>query len=269
VLEIIPDSAPDPAIERLPFAIFPFRFHANEVPYTYRNSGWYNRTEDIDYGYLHEMAHQLGLIDIYQLDISPSANQVSGLGYTAVDDLMRANPFGYVAVVGGNGVLHFRIEYHGSVDYAWLDITEASVAYYLGQTNRSVFERRVALGGPKQIVPPPELTETNAGDWVTWAEGSGPGGTYVTNDSQRRQVGTASLKFVTDGGFDTYLRYPGSCSAQWDLSSVSTLNIRFYAQNVHGFQSGSPWIRLKDAEGNFFRFCPAGGSRRDRPIYQP
>jgi hypothetical protein len=169
-------------------------------------------------------------------------------------DVLRPNPFGYVAVVGVNAVLHFRIEYAGSSDYAWLDLTEANVAYYQGQTNQAVFDRRVALGGPQQIIPPPELSETNAADWIAWAEGSASGGTYVTNDTQRRQVGTASLKFVTDGGFDTYVRYPGSLTARWNLSGVSTLNLRFYAENVHGFQSGSPWIRLKDADGNYFQY---------------
>ena len=48
------------------------------------------RTEDdIDYGLLHELAHQLGIIDIYRLNIPAAANHVSGQGYTAVPGLMR------------------------------------------------------------------------------------------------------------------------------------------------------------------------------------
>ena len=83
-------------------------------------------------------------------------------------DVLRANPFGYVAVVGFNGVLHFRLEYEGAVDYAWLDITEPNVAYYQGQTNQATFQREVTLGGPIQRFPPHDLTETNAADWVAF-----------------------------------------------------------------------------------------------------
>lgn len=361
VLELLPDNAPDPAVETIQFAIFPFRFRASEVPYSYRNSGWYNPADDIDYGYLHEMGHQLGLIDIYQLDLGPEMNQVSGLGYAAPDDLMNAcspflsphstlamnhwldqahgyfgqylyglptevrmrfvtragqplraatvkmyqleerpgvgklispqikaqgttdtngvfvlpnvpidpvkvpplptgdalrpNPFGYVAVIGANGVLHFQLEYEGAVDYAWLDITEANVAYYGGQTNQATFQRQVTLGGPVQRFPPRELTETNAADWVAWAEGGAAGGSTGSDDTGRKQVGQTSLEFVTDGGGDTYVRYPGTFKAEWDLSGVSALNVRFYAANTNfSFQNGSPWIRLKDGDGNYFQY---------------
>lgn len=360
VLELLPDNAPDPAVETIEFAVFPFRFRASEAPSSYRNSGWYSPGDDIDYGYLHEMGHQLGLIDLYQLDISPEMNLVSGLGYGGPEDLMRscspflsphsalamnhwldqahgyfgqylyglpgevrmrfvtrdaqplrgatvklyqlaerpglgkvittqikaqgltdndgvfvlpnvpidpakapplptgdtlqANPFGYVAVIGANGVLHFRVEYEGAVDYAWLDITEPNIAFYQGQTNRATFQRTLTLGGPIQRFPPRELTETNAADWVAWALGSASGATAVTDDATRRQVGQTSLRFVTDGGFDTYVRYPGSFNAQWDLTGVSALNVRYYAENPHGFQEGSPWIRLKDADGNYAQY---------------
>jgi hypothetical protein len=171
-------------------------------------------------------------------------------------DALNDNPFGYVAVVGDNGVLHFRIEYNGGIDYAWLDITEPNVAFYQGQTNLAIFERQLALGGPVQQIPPPlDLTETNAAQWSAWAQGSTPGNTYVTDDSSRVEVGTSSLKFTTDGGFDTYARYPGSFMAQWDLTKVQFLNLRVYALNTNiGFQNGSPWIRLLDSNGNYFQY---------------
>ncbi|MCX6927421.1 MAG: hypothetical protein NT154_30085 [Verrucomicrobia bacterium] len=361
VLELLADAVPDPAVETINFAIFPFRFPASDVPSSFRNSGWYNRADDIDYGYLHEMGHQLGLIDLYQLDLSPEMNQVSGLGYSGPDDLMRAcspffsshsalamnhwldqahgyfgqflygipaevrlrfvsrtgqplrgatvkmyqleerpgvgklisnqikaqgttdtngvfvlpnvlidpekvpalptgdvlreNPFGYVAVVGANGVIHFRLEYEGAVDYAWLDITEANVAYYQGQTHQATFQRQVSLGGPVQRFPPRDLTETNATDWVAWAEGGTAGASTATDDTTRKQVGQTSLKFVTDGGFDTYVRYPATLNAQWDLTSVTALNIRVFAANTNfSFQNGSPWIRLRDSDGNYFQY---------------
>ncbi len=360
VLEVLDDAAPDPAVDRTPYAIFPFRYHATDGDA--RLSGYYNPTDDIDYGLLHEMGHQLGLIDIYQLDVPPEANQVSGQGYSSIPDLMHgcspvisshsalamnhwldtvhgyygqylygipaemrlrildingkplpgatvkmyqycerpglgkvitnqikaqgttdtngefvlpnvpvdpnivpttyagdtllANPFGYVAVVGTNGVLHFRVEYNGGVDYAWLDITEANVAYYTGQTASATFVRQLGLGGTTQLRPPNDMTEFNATDWSAWAQGSDATHTYVQDDSTRRLVGGAAVKFVTDGGFDTYVRYPRTFVAQWDLTGTQYLKVSFYAVNPSpaGFQNGSPWIRLKDADNNYFEY---------------
>ncbi|MFH1148207.1 MAG: carboxypeptidase-like regulatory domain-containing protein, partial [Pseudomonadota bacterium] len=359
LLEVLNDGDPDPAIDRLPFGIFPFRFHAGEPSYR-RQSAYYRPAEDIDYGFLHEMGHQLGLIDLYQLGIPAESNQVSGTGYSGPDCLMNscnsfisahsamamnlwldqahgyygqymygipaemrlrvldcegkplagaavgvyqfcerpgqgkvitgqikaegvtdangefvlpnvpidpdkvppiqtgdelhANPFGYLAVVGTNGVLHFRVEYDHAVDYAWLDVTEANIAYWTGQTGVSVFERQLALGGPSQYCPPADMAEVNSGDWVAWAEGSSSGNTYVEDDAEEKLFGESSLKFTTNGGFDTYVRYPRTFAAHWDLSAAQHLNISFYAVNPHGFQSGSPWIRLKGAENSYFEY---------------
>ena len=41
-------------------------------------SAYYDSGEDIDYGLLHEQGHQLGLIDLYALDVSQSQNKVNG-----------------------------------------------------------------------------------------------------------------------------------------------------------------------------------------------
>jgi hypothetical protein len=166
--------------------------------------------------------------------------------------VLRANPFGYVAVIGANGLLHFRIDYEDNVDYAWLDITEANVAYYQGQTNAATFERRLNLGGAVQRFPPVELTETNALDWEAWADG---GSVETGDDPIRKQFGQTALRFGTDGGFDTSLRYPGSFNATWDLSGVEVLNLRCYAVNTNfSFQNGSPWIRLRNKDGHYFEY---------------
>ena len=360
VLEMLADDAPDPAVDTIYFAVFPFRYRAGDGSLR-QYSGYYYGPDDIDYGLLHEMGHQLGLIDLYQMDVSPDLNLVSHQPYSAVADLMHGvshffsthsglvmthwedqahgyygqflyglpaqinlrllgidgqslagatvtmyqycsrpgvgqvlstqikaqgitdsngvwtlpnvpidhslvpplptgdvlqdNPFGYVAVVGNNGLLHFRIEHNGFTDYAWLEITEPNVAFYQGQTNSATFTRSVALGGTVQYFPPPELSEANAGAWGSWAEGSEPGNTWISNDTQRVLVGTNSLHFVTDGGFDTYARYPGAGLALWDLTGVRSLSLSFYAVNTNiGFQNGSPWILLKDPDGNYFQY---------------
>ncbi len=359
LLEVLNDHDADPDVDRQPFAIFPFRFYAGDP--SCRQSGYYRPDEDIDYGLLHEMGHQLGLIDLYQLDVPADWNDVSGLGYSGPDGLMHScsdfisehsalamnhwlnkvhgyygqylynipselrlrvldytgqplpgatvkmyqycerpgqgkvitdqikaqgvtgangefllpnvpvdpakvppictddelhdNPFGYLAVVGTNGVLLFSVEYEGNMDYAWFDITEANILYFSGQTNVAVFERQLNLGGPPQYCPPEDLAELNANDWDAWAQGSTATNTYVADDTVRKIAGDASVKFVTDGGFDTYVRYPRTFSAHWDLSSVDFLKISFYAENSNiGFQGGSPWLRLKDAENNYFEY---------------
>ena len=367
-LDVLHDHDPDPTIDTIDFAVFPFRYYAGGGSLR-AGSGYYHADVDIDYGLLHEKGHQLGLVDIYRLDMNGANNQVSGMGYSAVPclmhgcsdffsdhsalamnhwydvahgyygqymyctpntvrmrfigidgqplqnatvkmyqkvsrsgqgevittqikaqgttdvngewdlpnvpidtnlapttyagDTLRPNPFGYIAVVADNGLLHFRIEKLGGVDYAWLDITEVNVAYWQGQTGVAVFERQVAVGGPPQFVPPPDMTELNAYDWTAWAQGSDPQNTYVEDETSAglHPVGEGSIKFVTDGGFDTSIRYPATVTAQWDVSGANYLNIHLRTENPNlGFQSGSPWIRLMDADNNYFQYQYYSGS---------
>jgi hypothetical protein len=357
VLEVLDDDAPDPDVETIYFAVFPFRYRVGEG--SLRLSGYYDADEDTDFGLLHEMGHQLGLIDIYRLDLGPSGNYVSSTGYSAVAGLMHScapflsqhsaqamnhwldsahgyygqylyqlpqqvgmrfvghdgqplvgatvtvyqvaerpglgqvltdqvkaqgstdddgvyvlpnvpidpelvpptyagdelhdNPFGYVAVVGTNGLLHFRVEHNGFVDYAWLDITEVNNAYWLGQTESAVFERELALGGTLQCYPPPDMAELNADSWASWAQ---DGTISLVDETLFYQQGVASIRIEATGGFDNYARYPGDQLAIWDLSDVEFVRLWCYAVNPNGgFQSGSPWIRLGNQDG-FFELHP-------------
>ena len=343
VLQVIDDQAPDPPLDPAtsPYGVFPFRYRTG-VDGDLRLSGYYDPADDIDYGLLHEIGHQLGLIDIYQLNVDPSQNEVSHRGYRATADLMNGvdhflspasalamehwlhdvhgyygqylynipqtmklrvldyhgqplanaqvtmyqvaerpgqgkvianqpkasgltdadgyftlpnvdideslvppvgtgdvlhdNPFGYVAVVGTNGVLHFKVEKDGATDFAWLDITEANVAYWTGHQTQAVFDRQLALGMPVQTQPPADMAEPSAGAWAAWADGATASATY---DTARKTTGDASVHFVTDGGFDTYVRYPQEFNARWDLSGVASLTLSVYADNpnVYRFQS--------------------------------
>jgi hypothetical protein len=357
VLEVLDDDAPDPDVERILFAIFPFRYRAGEG--SLRLSGYYDASEDIDFGLLHEMGHQLGLIDLYRLNLGPAQNYVSSSGYsgpaclmngvshflsqhsalamshwldtahgyygqylyqmpdqvrlrvlghngqplsgatvnvyqkaerpgmgevisdqikaqgttdaggeytlpnvpidpnlvpvTYAGDELRPNPFGYVAVVGTNGVLHFKVEHNGFVDYAWLDITEVNNAYWLGQTSIATFERQLALGGTLQCYPPPDMAELNADSWAYWAQN---GEIALTDDPAFAVEGEASVRIEATGGFDNYVRYPGDQLAIWDLSDVDYIRVWFYAINPNlGFQSGSPWVHLGNQDG-FFEWRP-------------
>ncbi len=352
VLEVLADSAPNPNVPRINFAIFPFRYLAADG--TLRLSGYYHPEDDIDYGLLHEMGHQLGLIDIYRLNVDPAQNQVTSTGYSSIPCLMNgvstlisqhsadamtrwlniahgyygqylyalpqtvrlrilgrdgqplsnaivtiyqkcerpgqgevitsqvkaqgatdaagiytlpnvpinptlvptttagdtlpANPFGYVAVVGTNGVFLIKVEHQGFVDYAWLDITEVNDAYNSGQTSVATFDRTVSLGGPIQYFPPADMAESNADSWVVWAQ---TGNISINDDAAQRIVGAASVRIDTDSGFDTYARYPGDRVAAWDLSGATSL--RFWARAINNnqpqFQGGSPWIRLGHPSG--------------------
>ncbi|MFO0972897.1 MAG: PA14 domain-containing protein [Phycisphaerae bacterium] len=355
VLEELDDFDPDPTVATINFAIFPFRYRHGEQ--TLRTgSGYYSPADDIDYGLLHEMGHQLGLIDLYRLDVPSENNQVSGLGYfgapaclmngvshslsqhsalamthwqetahgyfgqylygipsqvrmrfigldglplpgaavtvyqkcdrpglgevitnqakfqgntdsdgtyvlpnvninTALvplaynGDSLAPNPYGYVAVVGHNGVLHFKIEYQGFVDYAWLDITECNVAYYTGHTSEATFTRDVHLGGPIVCCVPDDLAEQNAASWSPRADGASAS---VADDSVQVQVGGASVRFETDGGFDTAMRYAADRLVRWDLTGLQTIRFWCYAENPNiGFQSETPWVRLGSANGHF------------------
>lgn len=364
-LEPLGDYDADPSVDTIYWAVFPFRYRAGEG--TLRHSGYYHPDVDIDYGLLHEKGHQLGLIDIYQLDVSGDDNDVSGQGYSGVPGLMhgcspffslnsalamnhwydkahgyfgqyiystpdqvrmrfigvdgqpladatvkmyqlniipnvgkrissqikaqgvtdangewllpnvpidtgmvpttyagdtlKPNPFGYLAVVGWNGLLHFRIEKDGGVDYAWLDILEVNNAYWQGQTDVATFERDVAVGGAPQFIPPADMTELNVYDWTAWAQGANAS-VYDETAAGLHPVGAGSIRFETDGGFDTSMRYPATVTARWDLTRSTTLNVRFRSVNNNSptFQNGSPWIRLLDSENNYFQYQYYSGS---------
>jgi outer membrane protein assembly factor BamB len=250
VLEELGDDDVDPATDLTPFAVFPFRYHATDTN-PRRASAYYRAAEDIDYGLLHEMGHQLGLIDLYRLNVDPPQNLVSGARYRTAPDLMnevspllsansalamehwmdvahgyfgqylyglprevrvrivdakgqplagarvtvyqkatrpglgevittqvkaegttdaggewalpnvpidpalvpptfagdalRDNAFGYVDILGTNGLLLLRVEQGARVDHVWLDIAEVNTAYRLGQTDVALFERRVTF----------------------------------------------------------------------------------------------------------------------------
>jgi hypothetical protein len=351
VLRVLDDADADPASPApINFAIFPFRYRAGEG--SLRGSGYYDPSEDYDYGLLHEMGHQLGLIDLYRLNVDPAQNLVNATGYSAapclmngvshsvspgsaaamtnwldrahgyygqylyrlpehvrlrilgydgqplagatvrvyqkcerpgmgevitnqakfvlatdatglctlpnvpVDpaivpttfagDTLRDNPFGYVAVVGTNGVFLLEIERQGFRDFAWLDIVEVNNAYSAGQTGTATITRQVALGGSTQRFPPRDMAERNAASWARWSQDGTIG---VSDDTKVRRAGQASIRVDTTAGFDTYVRYPGDRQAQWDLTGVQSLRAWFRAQNSNSFQNASPWVRLHGRNG--------------------
>jgi hypothetical protein len=92
-LELIPDdSAPNgcwPNCSQYDGS-FPQVFLAGEKDLRLGGSAWYEADEDIDYALLHELSHQLGLIDLYRMNMNPGQNKVNGLPYSAMNGLMNS-----------------------------------------------------------------------------------------------------------------------------------------------------------------------------------
>ena len=65
----------------------------------------------------------------------------------ATGNELNDNPFGYVDMIGRNGLFMIRVEKNGVHEDVWLDITEANVAYWKGQTDLAVFDRQVSFDG--------------------------------------------------------------------------------------------------------------------------
>ena len=102
---------------------------------------------------------------------------------------------------------------------------------------------------------PFDLAEGNAADWETWAADMEPENTFVYDDTGTMVSGNSSVMCITDAPFDMYIRYGKTLTGPWDLSRAQKLFISFYARNDNdSFQNGSPWIRLKTDDDNYYQF---------------
>jgi hypothetical protein len=112
-----------------------------------------------------------------------------------------------------------------------------------------------------QFFPPAEtdFAGNNAGAWSCSAASAT---CTLTASTARTISGSHSIKFSTDGAFNTKVRYPKSGAANWDLTSKTYFTFWAYAQNsnANGFQNGSPIVYLRNADGSYFRYRYQGGS---------
>ena len=77
-------------------------------------------------------------------------------------------------------------------------------------------------------------------------------------------MGNASIRFTTSGGFDTKVSHPRGFLARWNVSAYDSLTLWAYAENIHGFQEGSPWVRLLNDAANYAEYALyENGDRRD------
>ncbi len=133
ILEVLDDDAADPSVETIEFAIFPFRFRAGEGSLR-TISGYYDASEDIDFGLLHEMGHQLGLVDIYRLNLGAEQNWVNGQSHWAAPCLM-------------NGCSHFLSENSAGAMQHWLHTAHGYFGQYLYNLPETIGVRLLGADG--------------------------------------------------------------------------------------------------------------------------
>lgn len=179
-----------------------------------------------------------GATGIFDLQLEPLAGDLDGNFNSDMTDLV----FGLQTSSGGQPS---GLTIHGDVN----------ADNRIGQPESLWLMNRLSADSQAGPCIPEELSENNAGDWEGWAESGQPGATYAEEDpTMTAPSGSslASVKFVTDGAYDTYIRYPGY-TASWDLSQTETLTMSIRSENDTTFQAG-PVIRLVDADGNYFEY---------------
>jgi subtilisin-like proprotein convertase family protein len=103
---------------------------------------------------------------------------------------------------------------------------------------------------PEVVLAYAEFTESNAADWDTFA--SDGASTSTADDATHVKVGQRSLRFDTQSGFDTGVKYPLEANAGWDLSFRTHLVMWVYADNLNfAFQGNQPVIVLNGPGGSF------------------
>ncbi|NLF33017.1 MAG: hypothetical protein GX591_19295, partial [Planctomycetes bacterium] len=176
------------------------------------------------------------------LEITPTFYAVDD----ATDGPVRAATFWFIPPGGAwgwedNGVYTLRLEAEAVRD----------VMYNAAVTEQVLGAFTVSID-PPQLHPPSDLAEGNAADWVAWADGADAS---VDDDAVRTIAGASSVRFQTNGGFDTSLAYPAPGMADWDLTWATELRFSVYAENPspYDFQEG-PRVRLNGVDGGYIEY---------------
>ena len=127
----------------------------------------------------------------------------------------------------------------------WLDSCDLTAGTSVDCQGNGIPDECDLRGTP---MAPSDMAELNAAAWDRWAE---DGQLTLFDDSGLKHTGRASIRIEATGGFDNYVRHPAGAPAGWDLSTVQSMRMWFFASNPNGFQNGSPWIRLGSADGYY------------------
>ena len=282
IIKLIDDGAPlPPENELTAYGRFPSVYHYTACTDDWRFSRcYYWPADDIDYAYLHEVGHQLGLIDLYWLNSSnpfnntpywwqdedgrqdlmsgcqhyisthnalaldswleynrgyfgqylydvpennsikvidnedrPVANAriqiyqmgISQIGNTTVKfegytdskgifylpnvkinenivpktetgNQLRPNPFGYISMLGINGVFLVKIQKDENVFYEWLPITRFNNAYWRRNVNRAEYIIKIVPPAPSLVSPDNGAVITDNTPTYVWNSVSDPSG---------------------------------------------------------------------------------------------
>ncbi|MDL1951923.1 hypothetical protein FBQ97_19235, partial [Acidobacteria bacterium ACD] len=131
--------------------------------------------------------------------------------------------------------------------------TVATVTATAGGTSRqATLSVRRATAAPLDV----DLAEGNATSWTGFA---GDGATTsVSDDLSLVASGASSLRFVTQSGLDTGVRYAFPGGAHWDLAAADFLSFQAFPVNPNppGFQDAQPVVVLVGPSGSL-RFTPS------------
>lgn len=191
LLGFLDEGEPTPAIDRpLYDGAFPTRFTLADKDWRLGASGYYDASEDIDYGYLHEVAHQLGIIDLYRMNVPPEQNKVNHSAYTGTQCLMT-------------GCSHFISRHTALAMKSWHGKRRGYFGQYLFDLPRTIRLRFLdATGQPlegAEVAVYQKIETPGTGehipDRVKFSGVTGPGGLYTLPN-----VEVDSSLFWTDTG---------------------------------------------------------------------
>jgi len=120
----------------------------------------------VDWGLPHELGHQLGLVDIYQLNIDQPQILVRRADgtyvnlkhfYPAPQTMMKDNPWGHINVVGFNAMLLARVQAAGREEFYFLRLHDFNVARWRGNEKEYTHVLKSRFPDPGAPEPPPNV----------------------------------------------------------------------------------------------------------------
>ena len=100
-----------------------------------------------------------------------------------------------------------------------------------------------------------DLADGGLSGWEGFADP--PYGASVSVDTTRVKVGSSSLRFMTDSGFDCGVRYVVPGGAHWDLSGARFLTFWSFGDGTEAYQGEQPVVVLRGPTGSIRLQPPA------------